>query len=219
MAGLADIKITRADGADAADVKPGVRREIVIPDSIDKYRDPAPAPAKKGWSLGDFVQNLPSLPSSSPGGDPLVSTMPDTTQVVSEAPRMPEPDGLRPVTASDMDNFIRGYRKNNRIEEGIFAVAKAQRDQKTKGSILDRAEPVTGYDEASLIAQSNLPRLEASNRKMLEDGQRQSMTAGENTILPTGGVMEALKNVPGNFARSVGSTADAAPISRVLQQQ
>lgn len=204
MAGLADIKINRADGADApAPVKPGVRREIVIPASIDKYRDAAPSePAKAGRSLSDFLPSMPNIQApamGNPMGDiPAQAPMPEE--------RTPEPDGLRPDTTSDLDTFARAYGKNSRIYDAVQAVAKAQRERKASASILDRAEPSQGYDEAALTAASNLPRLRAQQDAAIADGRRQSMTSGDTTILPTGGIGRAAQNIPGNTVRTIGST-------------
>ncbi len=122
--------------------------------------------------------------------------------------------------------FIKGVAQSDRalinplrIVDGLTEVARSQREAKANKSVMDGAPPVTGYDEAQLIALSNLPRIEADMARRIEQAKLPRLEARTGTITPTGGILDAAANVPGNTLRSIGSTilkagaipADIAP--------
>lgn len=122
--------------------------------------------------------------------------------------------------------FIKGVAQSDRalinplrIVDGFTEVARSQREAKANKSVMDGAPPVTGYDEARLIALSNLPRIEADMARRIEQAKLPRLEARTGTITPTGGILDAAANVPGNTLRSIGSTilkagaipADIAP--------
>jgi hypothetical protein len=168
--------------------------------SADDFLDAAPAaPAKKSM-LARLFSGVDYASPIAPAINPIAEPTPPTLAPIAT------PNFLRAA----IDAFKASEKPlvgPGRLLDAFTGIAQAERDAKSKASVLDRVQPVTGYDAPSLQALSNLPRLQQGINQQITQGAQPSMSARTPTISPTGGIGEASALIPGNLVRSIGSSA------------